>query len=74
MLVAIETDRSTVYLATPSAREREWLRTARLERRGWTVYRLWSGDWIRDPDKQIRDIVALHRSTAEAVRMAATKE
>ncbi|MGW1994690.1 hypothetical protein [Embleya sp. NPDC001921] len=73
MVVAIETDRSATYLAEASAREREWLRAARLERRGWVVYRLWSGDWIRDPDKQIRQIVALYRSAANDVPVVATK-
>ncbi|MFF7242903.1 hypothetical protein ACFZBU_03280 [Embleya sp. NPDC008237] len=74
MVVAIETDRSAAYRAEPSVREREWLRPARLEERGWVVYRLWSGDWIRDPDRQIRQIVALYRSAARATGVAATKE
>ncbi|MEU0937832.1 hypothetical protein [Embleya sp. NPDC005971] len=73
MLVAIETDRSAAYRAESSVREREWLRPARLVERGWVVYRLWSGDWIRDPDKQIRQIVALYQSAAKATG-AATKE
>lgn len=73
MVVAIETDRSATYLAEASAREREWLRAARLERRGWVVYRLWSGDWIRDPDKQIRQIVALYRSATNDAPVVATK-
>jgi len=47
-VVGIECD-GAVYHSARTARERDRLRQAVLEDRGWTIYRIWSTDWIKDP-------------------------
>ena len=37
------------YRAVRTARERDRLRPAVLEKMGWRLYRVWSTDWIKDP-------------------------
>ena len=36
------------YHSSRTARERDRLRQAVLEDMGWTIYRIWSTDWIKD--------------------------
>ena len=47
-LLAIECDGAT-YHSAKSARDRDRLRQSVLESLGWTVHRIWSTDWFRDP-------------------------
>jgi very-short-patch-repair endonuclease len=47
MLLAVETDGDR-YHRTPSARDRDRLRQAHLERLGWRFHRIWAADWFRD--------------------------
>jgi very-short-patch-repair endonuclease len=51
-LLAVECDGPKYYDATV-ARDRDRLRQQMLERLGWTVHRVWSTDWYRDPEATI---------------------
>lgn len=45
--IGIECD-GAMYHSSRTARERDRLRQAVLEDMGWTIYRIWSTDWIKD--------------------------
>jgi very-short-patch-repair endonuclease len=45
--IGIECD-GAMYHSTRTARERDRLRQTILEDMGWTIYRVWSTDWIKD--------------------------
>lgn len=45
--IGIECD-GAMYHSSRTARERDRLRQAILEEMGWTIYRVWSTDWIKD--------------------------
>jgi very-short-patch-repair endonuclease len=47
MLLAVETDGDRYHRA-PSARDRDRLRQAHLERLGWRFHRIWAADWFHD--------------------------
>lgn len=47
-VLGIECD-GAAYHSARTARERDRLRQAVLEDMGWTIYRIWSTDWIKDP-------------------------
>lgn len=49
--IGIECDGAT-YHSSRTARERDRLRQAVLEDMGWTLYRIWSTDWIKSPESQ----------------------
>lgn len=51
MVLAVETDGERYHL-TYSARDRDRLRQAHLERLGWRFIRVWSTQWFRDPGGQ----------------------
>jgi very-short-patch-repair endonuclease len=46
-LAGVECD-GAAYHAAPCARDRDRLRQQVLERRGWTLLRVWSTDWFKD--------------------------
>ena len=52
-LLGIECDGAT-YHSAQSARDRDRLRQQELERRGWRIHRIWSTDWFRNPDRELR--------------------
>lgn len=54
-LLGIECDGAT-YHSSKAARERDRLRQEILEQLGWTIYRIWSTDWFRDPATQIKQL------------------
>lgn len=56
--VAVETD-GAVYAALPTARDRDRLRPAELERLGWRHVRVWMLDLYRDPAREVARIVSL---------------
>ncbi len=62
--LGIECDGAT-YHGSPTARDRDWLRQQVLERLGWTIHRVWSTSWIRDPDTEI---AAIERALEQARR------
>ncbi|MBA5724232.1 DUF4011 domain-containing anti-phage protein Hhe [Candidatus Liberibacter sp.] len=55
-LMGIECDGS-VYNSAKSARDRDRLRKEVLERMGWSIRRIWSIDWFRNPDEVIEPII-----------------
>ena len=61
-LLGIECDGAS-YHSSRSARDRDRLRQQVLEGLGWTIHRIWSTDWFRDPQREVARI-------EEAVRAA----
>ncbi len=51
-LLGIECD-GAAYHSSRSARDRDRLRQAVLESKGWTIYRIWSTDWFRSPKREL---------------------
>jgi very-short-patch-repair endonuclease len=56
-VLGIECDGAT-YRSGATARDRDRLRRAVLEGLGWRLMRIWSTDWVRDREKQVRRILA----------------
>lgn len=54
-VLAVETD-GPAWAALPSVRERDRLRPERLEHLGWSVHRVWTSDWLRDPDGEVERV------------------
>ena len=50
-VIGIECDGVT-YHSSRTARERDRLRQTILEDMGWTIYRIWSTDWIKDQNSE----------------------
>jgi hypothetical protein len=57
MLFAIETD-GPHYYADRSVRERDRLRPQQLEKLGWRHHRIWTTEWLSDPDDQTARLLA----------------
>jgi very-short-patch-repair endonuclease len=55
-LLGIECD-GAAYHSSRSARDRDRLRQQVLEDRGWRIHRIWSTDWFREPDEQLRRVL-----------------
>jgi very-short-patch-repair endonuclease len=47
-VLGVECDGAT-YHSARTTRERDRLRQTVLEDIGWTIYSIWSTDWIKDP-------------------------
>ncbi len=54
--IGIECD-GAAYHSSRTARERDRLRQSILEDMGWTIYRIWSTDWIRDPKNEEEKLI-----------------
>lgn len=54
--IGIECDGAT-YHSSRTARERDRLRQTILEDMGWTIYRIWSTDWIKDQTTEEEKLV-----------------
>ena len=63
-LLGIECDGAT-YHSAQSARDRDRIRQGVLEDLGWCIHRIWSTDWFRYPDRELR-------KAAEAIEAAKT--
>ncbi len=61
-VLGIECDGAT-YHSARTARERDRIRQTVLEDIGWTIYRIWSTDWIKDTQNEGRKLL-------EAVKLA----
>jgi superfamily I DNA and/or RNA helicase len=57
-LMGIECDGAT-YHSAKSARDRDRLRQSVLESLGWTINRIWSTDWFKNPQAQLKPIIEL---------------
>jgi very-short-patch-repair endonuclease len=55
-LLGVECDGAT-YHSARSARDRDRLRQQVLEDRDWFIHRIWSTDWFRQPQKELRRLV-----------------
>lgn len=55
-LLGIECDGATYHRAR-SARDRDRLRQAVLEGLGWRIHRIWSTDWYRNPERELKRVV-----------------
>jgi very-short-patch-repair endonuclease/DNA polymerase III delta prime subunit len=56
-LLGIECD-GAAYHSALWARDRDRLRQQVLEDQGWILHRVWSADWLRDPEGEVRRIAA----------------
>jgi very-short-patch-repair endonuclease len=54
--MGIECDGAT-YHSAKSARDRDRLRQEVLENLGWEIRRIWSTDWFRNADSQLRPLL-----------------
>jgi very-short-patch-repair endonuclease len=55
-ILGIECDGAT-YHSARSARDRDRLRQQVLEAMGWKMHRIWSTDWFRNPDRELKRVV-----------------
>jgi very-short-patch-repair endonuclease len=66
-LIGIECD-GTQYHSSKTARDRDKLRQAVLEDRGWTLHRIWSTDWFQDSIGALKRCVeAIEKAKTHAV-------
>jgi very-short-patch-repair endonuclease len=54
-VLGVECDGAT-YHSQRSARDRDRLRQEILEKLGWKIYRVWSTDWVRNPERIVQEI------------------
>jgi len=60
-LMGVECDGAT-YHSAKSARDRDRLRQSVLEGLGWNIQRIWSTDWFKNPQAQLKPIIEqLHK-------------
>jgi very-short-patch-repair endonuclease len=65
-LLGIECDGAT-YHSARMARDRDRARQAVLESLGWTIHRIWSTDWFRNPQEQLsRTVAAIEKAKRRA--------
>ncbi|MES2462468.1 MAG: DUF4011 domain-containing protein [Armatimonadota bacterium] len=64
-LLGIECD-GPVYAATETARHRDRLCAEMLNQRGWNLHRVWSLDWNRDANRQLKRIAAAVKAATAA--------
>lgn len=55
-ILGIECDGAS-YHSARSARDRDRLRQQVLEANGWKMYRIWSTDWFRNPEREMERLV-----------------
>lgn len=55
-LLGIDCD-GEAYASAKSARDRDRLRMQVLEAIGWKMYRIWSLDWFRNPERELKRLV-----------------
>jgi very-short-patch-repair endonuclease len=55
-ILGIECDGAT-YHSARSARDRDRLRQQVLEGMGWSIHRIWSTDWFRNPERELKRVV-----------------
>jgi very-short-patch-repair endonuclease len=65
-VLAIECDGAS-YHSSPTARDRDRLRQAHLQRLGWRFHRIWSTDWFYHREQEIARAISAYK---EAVRWA----
>jgi very-short-patch-repair endonuclease len=71
-VVGVECDGAT-YHSARSARDRDRLRQEVLQGLGWQLYRVWSTDWFRNPDRESEKLLKAIRA-ADAGRQKSQNE
>ncbi len=66
-LMGIECDGAT-YHSSKSTRDRDRVRQGVLEGLGWNIQRVWSTDWFKNPDAELKPIIDQLRELATPVR------
>ena len=69
-LLGIECDGRT-YHSAHSVRDRDRLRESVLHDLGWDIYRIWSTDWFRDSDRELKKLMDYIANKIEAFRAGA---
>jgi very-short-patch-repair endonuclease len=73
-LLGIECDGAT-YHSARSARDRDRLRQEVLEGLGWTIHRIWSTDWFKQPERELKKVVeAIERAKLLSKSQPAQKD
>ncbi|MFN8534889.1 MAG: DUF3320 domain-containing protein [Dehalococcoidia bacterium] len=65
-VLGVECDGAT-YHSAATARERDRLRQEVLENLGWTIHRIWSTEWLRDPVAETRKVVEAYTAARTKV-------
>jgi len=65
-LLGIECDGATYHRAQ-AARDRDRIRQSVLEGLGWQLHRIWSTDWFRNPERELKKVIeAIHAARARS--------
>lgn len=70
-VLAVEADGAS-YHSGHIARERDRLRQTLLESRGWRFHRIWSTNWFRDADAEVRKVVESYEAAIDGGSPAET--
>ena len=70
--IGIECD-GAMYHSARTARERDRLRQTVLEDMGWTIYRIWSTDWIKDQKSEEEKLLSAIEKSFEKLEPGAKK-
>ncbi|MEH7380195.1 AAA domain-containing protein [Bacillus sp. JJ1533] len=63
-ILGIECD-GAMYHSSPSAKERDVYRQKFLESKGWTIHRIWSRNWWKDPSSELEKVDQLIKEILE---------
>ena len=72
-LLGIECDGAT-YHSSATARDRDRLRQEVLESLGWSIVRIWSTDWVKNPNAQVERVVVALEQARKAPPKAAPSQ
>ena len=65
-ILGIECD-GAAYHSARSARDRDRLRQQVLENIGWNLYRIWSTDWFRHPEEELKRVMQAVEKAKEVI-------
>ncbi|SJZ43849.1 AAA domain-containing protein [Mycoplasmopsis verecunda] len=54
-VLGIECD-GTTFMSSRVAKDRDYLRSSVLQSRGWIIYRLWSADWFKNKEAELKQL------------------
>lgn len=69
-LFSIESDGPSYY-KNSSTRDRERLKTQILSDRGWDIYRIWSKEWMKNPEAELQKIIDKYRKIVDEQKQTA---
>ncbi len=72
-VLGVECDGAS-YHSSATARDRDRLRQSVLEDLGWQLIRVWSTDWVRNPDRQIGGIITAYESALKTTPPTSSDE